>query len=201
MWSWRKKKMRSSRVILSVVLSLSLTLVNPGVGRAQNNQTPAARYSVTVVQEANSAKDFKNGRVSLKASALVTDQNSVPVPGIPVMFAIPQMTGTAFADGGLTSLVTTDDKGKAVSGTFITGVGKTFSMTVTTTTPSGVFTTTADITTPVKPPGGTSHKKVGIIAGVGAGAAVAVALALKGSNPTVPTGTIGAPGTATFGKP
>jgi hypothetical protein len=110
--------MNSLRSFLSVVICVALGL--PGISPAQEAGNAEAKYKLTIVEGASTSKRAKKGRVSSQSVVKVTDQNNVPVPGVAVSFALPQLTSGAptFANGALTSVVTTNAAGVASSGLY-----------------------------------------------------------------------------------
>jgi hypothetical protein len=200
----------SVRPLFSLVLCG--LLASPGVTSAQ---APAPRYKLTIVEGASTSKRVKKGRVSSQAVVKITDENDVPVPAIAITFTIPQGAGgAAFANGGLTSIVTTNEAGIASSGSFSASAGTSFSINATAAAPGGAVTTAVPVTTAAvaaSAAGISTGLLVGIIVGVGAAAAAGIAVATKGGSsssnpsstgiPTTPAGTIGAPGSPTFGHP
>jgi hypothetical protein len=195
------------RPFLSLVLCG--LLASPGIISAQGN----SKYKLTIVEGASTSKRVKKGRVSSQAVVKITDENDVPVPAIAITFTIPQGAGgAAFANGGLTSIVTTNEAGIASSGSFSVSAGTSFSINATAAAPGGAVTTAVPVTTAAvaaSAAGISTGLLVGIIVGVGAAAAAGIAVATKGggsSGPSTtgvptPAGTIGAPGTPTFGHP
>ena len=185
----------------TVSWTLCIALCAPEISTAQQTPTPtgAQKYKLTVDKDASGRIRVTNGRVSSQAVVRVTDENDVPVPAIAVIFLIPQGSGRAFTDGGLSSTVTTDAEGVA-SGPYSAPVpvpkGNWF-ITATAKTPSGDQTVRIRI-----PHGGPPLVvKVGIVAGAAGAAAVAAKVATGGSNPPPPPpqpGTIGNPGTPVF---
>ncbi len=193
---------------------LSLLLCGLLVSPVAAAQTPAPKYKLTIVEGASTSKRVKKGRVSSQAVVKITDENDVPVPAIAITFTIPQgASGAAFANGGFTSIVTTNEAGIASSGTFSASAGTSFSINATAAAPGGAVTTTVPVTTAAvaaSAAGVSTGLLVGIIVGVGAAAAAGIAVATKGGGssspstagvPTTPAGTIGAPGSPTFGHP
>src|SRR5258708_2721077 len=142
----RDVQMNSVRSFFSVVMCLALGL--PGLSPAQeaaNVGDNAAKYKLTILEGASTSKRVKKGRVSSQSVVKITDQNNVPVPGIAVSFILPQLTsgGPAFANGALTSVVTTNAAGVASSGSFAAAAGRTLSVTVTASVAGGVILTAA----------------------------------------------------------
>lgn len=193
---------------------LSLLLCGFLASPAASAQAPAPKYKLTIVEGASTSKRVKKGRVSSQAVVKITDENDVPVPAIAITFTIPQGAGgAAFTNGGLTSIVTTNEAGIASSGTFSTTAGTSFSINATAAAPGGAVTTTVPVTTAAvaaSAAGVSTGLLVGIIVGVGAAAAAGIAVATRGGSssspsttgvPTTPAGTIGAPGSPTFGHP
>jgi hypothetical protein len=201
--------MRASR--MSQLILLSMALLSVGVGRAQDAQTaPGGKYSVTVIEDPNPPKDMKDGRFSSETLVRVTDANQMPVSGIAVTFTIPQLKGTAFANGRLTSIVMTNDKGEASSGAFFTRAGSSFTMSVSAATPGALSTTTAMVVMPAAVPAALAKSRgiskrvlIGLVAGAGAAVAVGVIVGTRGgSNSSAGAqGTVGPAGTSTFGAP
>ncbi len=201
--------MRCSRLVRSMLLSVAL--FGPSVGRAQDAQTaPAGKYAVTILEEANSPTDMKDGRFSSQTTVRVTDDNKMPVAGVMVTFTLPQMKATAFANGRLTSMTTTNDRGEASSGAFFARAGSSFTISVSAATPGAVANSTAIVTMPgvekvarAKSKGISKRLLVAIIAGAGAAVVVGVVVAERGggSGSAGATGTVGAAGTSTFGAP
>jgi hypothetical protein len=202
----------SRELSLRPFLSLLLCglLASPGTAA----QAPAPKYKLTIVEGASTSKRVKKGRVSSQAVVKITDENDVPVPAIAITFTIPQGAGgAAFANGGFTSIVTTNEAGIASSGSFSASAGSSFSINATAAAPGGAVTTTVPVTTAAvaaSAAGISTGLLVGIIVGVGAAAAAGIAVATKGggggSSPSTagvptPAGTIGAPGSPTFGHP
>ena len=112
---------------------MCLTLGLPRVSRAQQAGNTEAKYKLVILEDASTSKRAKKGRVSSQAVVKVTDQNNVPVPGIAVSFALPQLTNgkPTFANGSSTAVVTTNAAGVASSGTFTADAGSTFTVNVT----------------------------------------------------------------------
>src|ERR1051325_11078949 len=95
-----------------IVSGIVFCLVSPGFGQepTQPGADAATAYKLTVIESASTSKRVKKGRVSSQAVVRITDQNNLPVPGIAVSFTIPQLVGgggAAFANGALTTVVTT----------------------------------------------------------------------------------------------
>lgn len=209
--------------ILSVLLAVPASVWGQEPAPAAANQ----KYKLTIVENASTSKRVRKGRVSSQSVVKVTDENDVPVAGIAVTFAIPQLVGGAsFANGSLTSIVTTNAAGLASSGSFTATAGSSFSLGVTASVPGGTLTVSIPVSTGAVAGGAggaagaagagagsgaglSTGLIVGIIAGVGAAAAAGIAVGLKGGSSnsntgggsSAPTGTIGAAGTPTFGHP
>ena len=133
------KTARCVRPVLSVLLSLSLAGISSG--QDIGTPAPAQKYKLTIVEGASTSKRAKKGRVSSQTVIKITDQNNVPVSGILVTFTIPQFVGGAtFANGALTSLVTTNAAGLATSSALSTAVGSSFSLSVAAAVPGGALT-------------------------------------------------------------
>jgi hypothetical protein len=163
----------------------------------------APKYKLTVVPDASTSKRVKKGRVSSQVVVRVTDENDVPIPAIAITFTIPQVAGgAAFANGGITAIVTTNAAGIASSGTFSAAAGSSFSVGAAAAVPGGTVTLAVPVTTAAvaaTAAGISTGVIVGIVAGVGAAAAaVGIAVAKGGGKAT---GTIGSAGTPTFGHP
>jgi hypothetical protein len=159
---------------ISVVLCVALGL--PGISPAQEAGNAGPKYKLTIVEGASTSKRAKKGRVSSQAVVKITDQNNVPVSGIAVSFALPQLTSgaPAFANSALTSVVTTNTAGVASSGAFTADAGSTFSVSVTASVPDGsVLTTAVPITTVgvATAAGISTGVIVAVVAGVGAAVA------------------------------
>ena len=221
-----------SRSFASVVARLvCCTVLGPGLAPAQEpkqeiTQQPGSpqKYKLTILEGASTSKRIKKGRVSSQAVVKVTDSNNVPVPGVTVTFMLSQYGtgGAAFANGSLTSIVSTNAAGVASSGSISAAAGSSFSVSVAASVPGGVLTAAVPITTAATATaaagaaaGGAAAGAgistgviVGIAAAVVGGAVAAVALKGKSSSSSSTTGvtvtisgTIGAPGTPTFGHP
>jgi hypothetical protein len=197
---------RSIRQGFALVLCVALEFSGISFGQERTGAAGSVpKYKLTIVEGASTSKRAKKGRVSSEAVVKITDENDVPVPGIAVSFAIPQLGGATFADGTLTSVVTTNAAGVASSGSFSATTGSSFSMSVTASTPGGALTSAVPVTTAAAAAGAgiSTGALVGILAGVGAAAAVGIAVAMKGKGtnppPPVPQGTIGLPGTPSVG--
>jgi hypothetical protein len=215
--------------IISVLLCGSL--LNPGPMAGQQAVPGAApanaaqKYKLTVLEGTSTSKRVKKGRVSSQAVVKVTDENNVPVPGIAVVFTLPQLSGggAAFATGGLTSLATTNAAGVASSGALSAAAGSSFSISVTASVPGGILTGTVPVSAGVvagaagaagAAAGGAAAGAgistgviVGIAAAVAAGA-IGAAVGLKGGSSstttsTTPaaTATVGGASSVTFGHP
>ena len=189
----------SAAAVLAVLMAI------PGISQPQAEATApgAQKYKLTVVQNASSAKRVKKNRVSAEAVVEVTDQNNVPVPGIAVSFAIPQLVGggASFTTGGLTSVATTNAAGIASSGSYVAGTNASFSISATASVPGSTLTVTIPVNAAALlgtaaaagaagggAAGGISTGLlVGIIAGAGAAAAVIAKVATGGKgSPTAP---------------
>jgi len=214
--------------VLSVLLSL--TLVETSRGQDVGAPVAAQKYKLTIVEGASTSKRPKKGRVSSQTVIKITDQNNVPVAGIAVTFTIPQFVGgAAFANGALSSIVTTNVAGLATSSAFTTAAGTSFSMSVAAAVPGGALTAAVPVSTAAAAAaaggaagaaggaaagGAAAGTAAGVSAGVigavvagvaavavGVGVAVAKSKGGGSSSPSTPTGTIGAAGTPTFGHP
>ena len=222
--------MNSARSLLSLLVGIALAFPSLTAQEVANAGANAPKYKLTILEGASTSKRVKKGRVSSQAVVKITDQNNVPVSGIAVSFALPQLisAGPAFAHGVLTAIVTTNAAGIASSGSIAAAAGSTFSVTVSASVAGGsVLTAAVPVTTATVAAVGAAGAAgaaagaagaagagaaagiftgviVGVAAAVGAAAVAGVAVSMKGgggSTPTTPTGTIGGPGTPTFGAP
>lgn len=190
----------------SLAVLVCLCLANLQILPAQEPGPP--KYKLTVVENAATTKRVKKGRVSSQAVVMVTDQNDVPVPGVAVLFTLPQINGGAsFSNGKQTSTVTTNAAGEAASGAFTAPVGSTFSVsaaaTVSGTAVTVAIPVTATSTAVAAGAGGLSTLAiVGIVAaGAVVAGAVIAAVKLSGGKSSAPKGTIGTPTGVTIGAP
>jgi hypothetical protein len=189
-----------SGITLSLVYLLTLSAILP----AQQAAAPP-RYKLTIVENAATSKRVKKGRVSSQAVVKVTDENDVPVAGVAVTFTLPTLSsgGAAFANGALTSVVTTNAAGVASTG-FTAATSTSFSIGAAASVPGGaVVTGSVPVTTAATTAaaaGLSTGAIVGIVAGVGAAAAAGITAGVKASGGGS-SGTISSPGTPTFGKP
>ncbi len=204
------KQIYSVRPTLSLILCLALWNLEFASAQEPAATPPSAqKYKLAVVEGASTSKRVKKGRVSSQAVVMITDENDVPVPGIAITFAIPQVAGgAAFANGGLTAVVTTNAAGIASSGSFSAAAGSSFSIGATAAVPGGSVALAVPVTTAAvaaTAAGISTGVLVGIIAAAGAAAAaVGIAVSKKGgggSTGSSPLGTIGSAGTPTFGHP
>jgi hypothetical protein len=197
--------MKSARYLKpGITLTLVYALVLPGVLPAQQAAAPP-RYKLTIVDNAATSKRVKKGRVSSQAVVKVTDENDVPVAGVAVTFTIPSLStgGAAFANGALTSVVTTNAAGVASTG-FSAATSTSFSIGAAASVPGGaVVTGTVPVTTAAAAAAGAGLSAgaiAGIVAGVSAAAVAGVVAGVKASGGGS-SGTISAPGGPTFGHP
>ncbi len=186
-----------------ITLSLVYVLALSGVLPAQQPAAPP-KYKLTIVEGAATSKRVKKGRVSSQAVVKVTDENDVPVAGVAVTFTIPSLStgGAAFANGALTTVVTTNAAGVASTG-FSAAASTSFSIGAAASVPGGAVVTAAVpvTTTAAAAAAGISAGAVaGIVAGVSAAAVAGIVAGVKASGGG-PSGTISAPGQPTFGKP
>jgi hypothetical protein len=225
---------RTYRLRPCFLILLFLVLAS-GAGVAQQTALappPGQRYKLTVIQAASSAKRVRKGRISSQSVVKVSDQNDAPVAGVAVTFTITQLVGggASFANGALTSIVTTNAAGVATSGTFTATAGTSFTMGTAASVPGGVVTASVPVTASATAAAGAGAGAgggaaaagagagvaagistgviVGIVGGVAAAAAAGIAVGVTQSGgksssqtSTSPSGTIGAAGTATFGQP
>jgi hypothetical protein len=187
----------------SIAVMVCLCLANLQMLPAQEPGPP--KYKLTIVENAATAKRVKKGRVSSQAVVMVTDQNDVPVPGVAVLFTLPQVNGGAsFANGKETSTATTDAAGQASSGAFTAPAGSSFTVaaaaTVAGTTLATAIPITATATAVAASAGGLSTLAIIGIAAAGVAGAVVAAVKLSGGK-SAPQGTIGSPTGVTIGAP
>ena len=193
-----------------IAVELCGVLIGPGTAPAQQTPQTAAqapqRYKLTILQGASTSKRVKKGTASSQAVVLLTDSNNIPVPGVTVTFLLPEGGGggASFATGGLTSVVTTNSAGIATSGSISSTAGSTLSVGVSAAAPGGAVTATATIATAAAATAAVSTGLIVAIAAVAVGGAVVAAKVASGGGnkptlPPTPTGTIGTPGTITFG--
>ena len=70
--------MRSCQVYIAILVCLCLIIHGPVLAQ----ETPsAAKYKLTIVENASTSKRAKKGRVSSQAVVKLTDENDLPVPG------------------------------------------------------------------------------------------------------------------------
>ncbi len=187
----------------SIAVIVCLCLANLQMLPAQEPGPP--KYKLTIVENAATAKRVKKGRVSSQAVVMVTDQNDVPVPGVAVIFTLPQINGGAsFAKGGQTATATTNASGQASSGAFTAPAGSSFSVaaaaTVSGTAVSIAIPITATATAVAAAAGGISTLAIIGLAAAGVAGAVVAAVKLSGGK-SAPQGTIGTPTGVTIGAP
>lgn len=216
-----------SRRCVGALLCLALLSPKPLLRAQEQNSAP--KYKITVLTDAATMKRGKKGRISSQAVVKVTDENDTPVAGIAVTFTIPQFVGggASFANGALTSMVTTNAAGVA-SSSVAAASGTSFTVGVSATVPGGVITASVPVNTAAAAAaaGGSSGTAagstagtggglstgavVGIVAGVAAAAAVGIGVGVMGgggkstpavTTPTSPRGTITGPGGPVFGPP
>src|SRR5579863_6225366 len=134
--------MHSLRSALAVWICICLIGPRTGLGQVAAPAAAAQKYKLTIIEGASTSKRVKKGRVSSQAVVKVTDQNDIPVGGVAVFFAIPQGSagGATFANGGLTTMVTTNSAGIASSGSFTASPGSSVSISASASGPGGVST-------------------------------------------------------------
>jgi hypothetical protein len=157
---------------------LSAAVMHPVLVYGQQDDAPSQQrtgFKLTVIEDASEFRRAQGGRVSSQAVVQVTDENDVPVAGIAVAFTIPQFVGggAAFANGALTSVVTTNAAGLA-SSTFTTAASATagnFSIAVSASAPGQVLTAAIPVNMSAAAAAGGAGGAAGGVAGGGAAGA------------------------------
>jgi hypothetical protein len=186
-------------------------------------QAAESKYKIEILSAAGKPQRRRN-MISSESVIRVTDQNDTPVAGIAVMFSLTNLTGgsAAFANGALSTIVTTNAAGLASTGAVTAASTSSFSISVAASVSGQALTATIPVNMAAVAAGGAaggggsgaasgaagagtgggiSGAVIGVVAAAGVAAAVVAAKALGGGgdDPTPPPPNarirIGGPGT------